>query len=1154
MEASQNITQTKIESKPSWLDKPVQNVISINWETILFFTILVLAIGSRFFDLGTRVMSHDETSHVYFSWLFEQGNGYSHDPVTHGPLQFHLVAFSYFIFGDSDFSARIPAALFSIATVVFMWNYRRFLGRAGAIIAAILLLISPFLLYYGRYVRNEAFVAFFGVVTVWALLRYLESGKARYLYWLTAASALHFTTKETAFIYTAQVLLFIGIYLVFQLFQRTWHLPEFRQRFFIALIIAAILFGIAGGILISSPAAAEISATETASPSVPGEEIEGTGIQTPPVLPSMLLIFGGLALVLALYILIRGYTWNQLKSERSFSMLIVLGTLTLPMLAPFPVKFLGYNPIDYQTTTNIIITAGFVIFFSIIAIAIGLLWNPKLWLINVGIFYAIFIVLYTSIFTNGFGFYTGIVGSLGYWLEQQGVERGSQPWYYYWLIQVPFYEYLPALGSILAIIFAPRFLKSTISDGELEEAKNGEIELNPTEKLDNSKRISKLVMQATTVALLSFWSITSLIAYTFAGEKMPWLTVHIAWPMILLSAWFIGKLIETTNWSTFRSQKGFLVVLLLPIFFISTSAALGSLLGPNPPFQGKELAQLQSSTTFITSLLIAVASGWGISYLVKSWSSAQLIRIITLTFFALLGLLTIRTSIRAAFINYDNATEYLVYAHMARGPKEALAQIEEISRRTTDGLAIKVAYDDETTYPYWWYLRNYTNKDYFGANPTRSQRDAAAILVGEKNYGKIEPIVGQAYNQFDYIRIWWPNQDYFGLTLQRVLDAIRNPQMRAALFDIWMNRDYTLYGQITDQDLSLPNWQPSQKFRLYIRKDVIGSMWNYGTGPAPEAIVADPYEGKQLDWIADNIIGELGSEPGQFQRQRDLAVASDGSIYIADTENHRIQHIAEDGTVLHVWGGFGANTETETAAVGNFNEPWGIAIGPDDTIYVADTWNHRIQQFTPDGEFITTWGYGISQNDDPYGFYGPRDVAVNSNGEVFVSDTGNKRIVVFDRNGQFISQFGEAGFGPGQFDEPVGISIDFEGKVYVADTWNQRIQVFILGEDGSYSPLTNWEVVAWYGQTLDNKPYIDVDESGNLYAADPEGYRILNFTTDGEFQYFWGDYSTGPDGFGLAGSVAVDPNGNLWVSDTGNNRLMHFTRDETLDTVPVEQP
>ena len=76
------------------------------------------------------------------------------------------------------------------------------------------MLISPFMLYYGRYARNEAFVALFGVLTLYAILRYFETGRARYLVLLTVATALHFTSKETAFIYTAQAMLFLAAYLV----------------------------------------------------------------------------------------------------------------------------------------------------------------------------------------------------------------------------------------------------------------------------------------------------------------------------------------------------------------------------------------------------------------------------------------------------------------------------------------------------------------------------------------------------------------------------------------------------------------------------------------------------------------------------------------------------------------------------------------------------------------------------------------------------------------------------------------------------------------------------------------------------------------------------------------------------------------------------
>jgi predicted membrane-bound mannosyltransferase len=97
-------------TKPSRLDLPFLSQITLNWETVLFATILVLAFTTRIYDLGIRVMSHDETSHVYFSWRLYKGEGYQHDPVTHGPLQFHLLALSYFLIGDSDFSARLPAA------------------------------------------------------------------------------------------------------------------------------------------------------------------------------------------------------------------------------------------------------------------------------------------------------------------------------------------------------------------------------------------------------------------------------------------------------------------------------------------------------------------------------------------------------------------------------------------------------------------------------------------------------------------------------------------------------------------------------------------------------------------------------------------------------------------------------------------------------------------------------------------------------------------------------------------------------------------------------------------------------------------------------------------------------------------------------------
>ena len=1175
------------EKRLSWLERPLTTLFTLNWENVLFALVIALAIFSRFYILGARVMSHDENSHVYYSWRFFRGEGFAHDPLMHGPLQFHLIALSYFMFGDNDFTARIPAALFSIATVAFMWAYRRYLGRAGALVAAVLMLISPFILYYGRYARNEAFVAFFGVVTIWALLRYLETGAARYMYWITTATVLHFTSKETSFIYTAQALIFLACYFIYRVSQIPWSRPTYRSRFLISLMLALVLLGAMGGYLLVSNESVQLSASQTASPSVPGQELTpltSTGLST---VALVLLILGGIALLMSAYYLIRGYTLNGLRANRAFGLIILLSTLVLPQLSAFLVRFMGW---DIPTNTsevmamdlnNILQIALFLIPLTVISIVIGLWWNRREWLVNAAIWYGLFTLFYTSVFTNGAGFFTGLVGSLGYWLEQQGVQRGSQPWYYYGLVQMPIYEYLPALGTWLAFGLAiylalkPRSVQLDrsgyedqigIEPGDTENINQGLL-IEPEKEIETGGSVeitSEIAYEGESEAdmdqvsesyppggdleevapafpLFGFWAISSMIAYSIAGEKMPWLTVHVTLPAILCAAWVIGRLIDSVDWNLFRKQRGWIVVAILPIFVLSSLAALGSLLGSNPPFQGKDLSQLESTSQFLVSFLTALGSGVGVFYLVKSWNGLQFLRIFTLFIFALLGFLTARVSIQANYHNYDYANELLVYAHSAPGVKTALGQIEEISRRTKDSLAIDVAYDNETSYPYWWYFRNYPNATYYGENPSRNLRDKAAILVGDANFGKIEPVVGNLFNRYDYIRLWWPNQDYFGLTWERIFGVLRNPLMREALFQIWLNRDYSSYGKIQGEmkirEVTFPTWSPAARMRLYIRKDIANQLWNYGAAPVAEIEVTDPFEGKHTVLTADRVLGEVGVEPGQFQRPRDMAVGNDGSLYVVDTDNNRIQHLDDQGNVLHIWGSFGDATQ-QSMEGGFFNQPWGIGIGPDGSVYIADTWNHRVQKFSAEGEFLLMWGY-FGQGEQPEAFWGPRDIAVNSEGEVFVTDTGNKRVVVFDSQGQFVTEFGGAGMAPGQLDEPVGIAVDSDGMVYVADVWNQRIQVFQKSEDGSYQPFRNWEVQAWYGQSLDNKPYIGV-ESGSVFVPDPEGYRIMQFTNTGEAVRSWGDYGVSYDTFALPMSVVGDLEGRVWVVDTGNNRLMRF--------------
>lgn len=1145
------------ESTAPWLERPISKLLpKLNIERIIIIAIIILAILSRFYDVGARVMSHDEVNHVVPAWGLSIGNGYAQDPVTHGPLQFHLIALTYFLFGDSDFTSRVPAALASTAAViVILLFFKRYLGKWGHLIAGFLFLISPYMLFYGRYTRNEGIIELVAVLMIYATLRYLDRGDNFSLILLVIAQALNFTLKETAYIYMAQLLLFLAIQFVFEVTKEHW--PNAKKRQFFIITISAAISSILIGIGLAYAHIKENPVSEK------GEAIASTSSNLIGSLSNLAVILAIAFGVVAVYFLLKELGISKIRHLRTFDLLMVNGTLTLPLLAAFPITILAsilkveWRATDYSSMGILRIGIALVVMIGLSTL-VGLWWNRKKWIKVTIVFWSIFILFYTTFFTNGQGFFTGIVGSLGYWLEQQAVNRGSQPGYYYVLLQIPFYEYLAAAGSIIAVFFGLRHVQQaslpvavpiepyhanmdgiqTVDDTYAETPSHDAEQDN----LAETDRRHSFSYRVPVLFMLIFYSLTSLLAYSLAGEKMPWLTVHIALPMLLTAAWGINLLIESVPWQKLKENKSWLALVLLPLFLVSISGIILSL-GKSPaPFTGNSLEHLKNTTSFVFSAGGLLASLYGIYHYLNLWKATQVFSLIVVLFMALLAVLTVRTSFRANYINYDNGLEFLVYAHADRGPKDILAQVEEISRRTVGENEISVAYDNDSLYPYWWYFRHYPNKVWYTDKPTRDLLNSPIILASDANWSKIDALTKNDYAKFDYIRLVWPMQDYYFLTLDRVKYALTNTAMRSALFDIWLNRDYSAYAALKERNnLTVANWEPSNPIRMYLRKDILSEIWEYGSRPAVvEEPQIDPYEGKISMISPDFFFGSNGNLPGQFNAPRGLAVAQDSSIFVADSLNHRIQHFSADGQLINYWGSF-ADLAAGEAPGGTFNEPWGIAIGPDGSLYVTDTWNHRVQKFDQNGNFLLEWGY-FGTAETPDGFWGPRGIVVNSDGQVFVTDTGNKRIVVFDANGQYITQFGEAGFDIGQLDEPVGIAIGQNGEVYVADTWNQRVQVFIPNADKtSYFASTAWNVNGWFGQSLENKPFMATDQNGNVYLTDPEGYRILVFQPDGTFLRGWGDYSPDSDGFGLPAAIAIDPNNNgSWVSDAGNNRILHF--------------
>ena len=481
--------------------------------------------------------------------------------------------------------------------------------------------------------------------------------------------------------------------------------------------------------------------------------------------------------------------------------------------------------------------------------------------------------------------------------------------------------------------------------------------------------------------------------------------------------------------------------------------------------------------------------------------------------------------------------------------KTVLNQIDDISRRTVGDKMIKVAYDNDSTWPLEWYMREYPNRAYYGENPTREALDAPVVIVGSANESKVKPFLGDKYTRFRYRLVWWPIEDYKDQTPQKLwqtyvtgaspedpltdtaeAQAARRDTVRQNWRKLWKIIFYRDY-----EDYELNEWPFVHRFYVYVRKDVLNDIWDYQSGPVQLAQAAslDPFEGKRADVDALQVWGSNGSGDGQFVTPRNLAVGPDGSIFVADSGNHRIQVFDAAGNFIRKWG-------SEGPGQGQFSEPWGIAVAQDGTVFVADTWNHRIQAFTPTGEYLRAFGAFMNVQHDaqaePGKFWGPRGLAIDPEGNLYVTDTGNKRVQKFTPEGQFLQAWGGAGIIPGSFEEPVGIDIDDQGNIYVADTWNRRIQKF----DADFTPISQWDVAGWDTESVVNKPFLAVNGSGRVFISDPEGYRLIAYTPTGEIDVTWGQYGQDLASMALPLGLDFDSQGNLLVADSDNNRVIKF--------------
>lgn len=224
---------------------------------------------------------------------------------------------------------------------------------------------------------------------------------------------------------------------------------------------------------------------------------------------------------------------------------------------------------------------------------------------------------------------------------------------------------------------------------------------------------------------------------------------------------------------------------------------------------------------------------------------------------------------------------------------------------------------------------------------------------------------------------------------------------------------------------------------------------------------------------------------------------------------------------------------------GHFTWPRGVCVGPDNTIVVADSNNHRVQVFNSSGKFIQEFGsYGSNEGE----FDCLAAVTVNRIGQYIVSDRYNHRLQVFDPSGRFVRAFGCEGRTDGKFSYPWGVATDNLGFIYVCDKENHRIQVF--QGDGTY--VTKFGGIGQRPGELEHPHYVAVSTTNRVIVSDSNNHRIQIFDVNGRLLSTFGTEGSEEGQFKYPRGVAVDDQGYLIVGDSGNNRIQIFHPDGTF--------
>ncbi|HET7445372.1 MAG TPA: 6-bladed beta-propeller [Solirubrobacterales bacterium] len=299
-----------------------------------------------------------------------------------------------------------------------------------------------------------------------------------------------------------------------------------------------------------------------------------------------------------------------------------------------------------------------------------------------------------------------------------------------------------------------------------------------------------------------------------------------------------------------------------------------------------------------------------------------------------------------------------------------------------------------------------------------------------------------------------------------------------------------------------------------------------GAPPAPPSVPASTTTPSYV-----SVFGSSGTGNGQFNHPADVALAANGNLWVVDTANNRIEQFTASGQFVSKVGSAGFGN-------GQFNRPTAIAINSKGNILVTDATNKRVQVFNEKGEFVKAFGSAGTGNGQ-FGNAGPEGIAVDAKGFIWVCDTSGGRLEKFSEAGEFVKALGTKGSGNGQLGEPTGVDIATDGKIWITDWSNNRVAVF--NEAGEF--VKNVGGAGSGNGQFSHPDGIDIDSRGTVWVLDQSNGRIQGFNQAGEYVTQFGAKGSGAGQFSFSypAGLVVSARGQFWIADTQNNRVQRWS-------------